>query len=159
MWDRVSFLRIASVILFLAILAPGGASNASEVKPPSGINMPLALCGRPGVSEPPPGPTNAGSLNINASRYWLPDTLETGWLASDKKLHLLACYSIVLTGEVAADRMEAGVIGAVALSLGKELWDLWFKMPRSRRGMSKGDLVADAVGIGVGILIVETFGQ
>jgi hypothetical protein len=87
-------------------------------------------------------------------RFWLPEALETGWLAPDKKLHFLACYAVVLTGELASDEVETGIVAAVVLSLGKELWDLWFKIPVSERGVSKRDLVADATGIVVGAVVV-----
>ncbi len=94
------------------------------------------------------------AANDAKPRFWLPDSLETGWMATDKKLHLLVCYSVVLTGEAATDDLGHGVVSAVALSLGKEMWDLWFKVPKSHRGVSRGDLVADAVGIALGIIVV-----
>jgi len=136
------FLLGLVLVVFASMLFPSGAhSSASEH-------------GTAGDSR-----NNLLLLRSDTARFWLPDTLETGWLASDKKLHLLACYSIVLTGDAAADRLETGVICAVALSMGKELWDLWFKTPVSHRGVSTGDLIADAVGIGAGIFVVQAFGE
>ncbi|MFH0777972.1 MAG: hypothetical protein V2A71_05000 [Candidatus Eisenbacteria bacterium] len=100
-------------------------------------------------------PHSDEAIPIAPSRFWLPDSLETGWLAADKKLHVLSCYSIVLTGRVADDKVETGVAAAVALSLAKELWDLWFKVPQSQRGVSKRDLIVDAIGIVAGVTMVE----
>jgi hypothetical protein len=94
-----------------------------------------------------------------ASRFWLPDSMETSWLASDKRLHFLACYSIVLTGEAATDGLDTGIVWAAGLSAAKELWDLWFKTPASRRGVSRGDLVADAAGVIAAVIVIEAFGN
>ncbi|MBN1504377.1 MAG: hypothetical protein JW952_04865 [Candidatus Eisenbacteria bacterium] len=94
-----------------------------------------------------------------APGFWLPDSMETGWRAPDKRLHLLASYAIVLTGEAATDRLDTGVAWAVGLSAAKELWDLWFKTPASRRGASKGDLVADAVGLVAAVVVIQAFGD
>ena len=99
------------------------------------------------------------SRDGGGSRFWLPDTLETSWTASDKKLHFLACYSIVLTGHVTTGEVTSGIIGAATLSVAKELWDAWLKAPASQRGASKRDLVADAFGIGVALAVVEWFGD
>jgi hypothetical protein len=99
------------------------------------------------------------SVQSGSERFWLPDSLDTPWTASDKKLHFLACYSIVLTGRIGSDETGPGVMAASALSLGKEFWDLWFKDPESHRGVSKRDLVADALGIAAAILIVECFAE
>jgi hypothetical protein len=104
----------------------------------------------------------SGSLperGIEGARFWLPDTLETSWTAHDKKLHFMACYSIVLTGRISSGETAPGVIGAAVLSVAKELWDAWFKMPPSRRGASTRDFVADALGIGVAVVIIEWFGE
>lgn len=108
----------------------------------------------------PPGAAGGGLAGAaaqpgGATGFWLPDSTETGWLARDKKLHFLACYSIVLTGEAATDRPTTGAIWAAGLSIAKELWDLWFKTPVTRRGVSKGDLVADAVGIAAAVIAAE----
>ncbi|UCF77856.1 MAG: hypothetical protein JSW03_07005 [Candidatus Eiseniibacteriota bacterium] len=92
-------------------------------------------------------------------RFWLPDKLETSWGAPDKKVHFFACYSIVLTGRTSSGETGPGVVAAAVLSVGKELWDLWFKFPASHRGVSKRDLVADAVGIAAAVVVAEWLGE
>jgi hypothetical protein len=105
------------------------------------------------------GRGGAQALRGRAPVFWLPDSMETGWLARDKKLHFLACYSVVLTGDVVTDKLDAGVAWAAGLSVAKELWDLWFKTPASQRGVSRGDLVADAAGVVAAVIAVEAFGD
>jgi len=121
----------------------------------------VAGAGLLGDAGPPDGvQRQAGAdLEYRAPRFWLPDSMETSWLASDKKLHFLACYSIVLTGDAATDGLDTGVVWAAGLSAAKELWDLWFKTPASRRGVSRGDLVADAAGVIAAIIAIEAFGD
>jgi len=102
---------------------------------------------------------DAQDVGGRAPVFWLPDSMETGWLARDKKFHSLACYSVVLTGEVVTDELDAGVAWAAGLSIAKELWDLWFKTPASQRGVSMGDLVADAVGTVAAVIALEAFGD
>lgn len=91
--------------------------------------------------------------------FWLPDSMETGWGARDKKFHFLVCYSVVLTGDLVTGEPDAGVAWAAGLSVAKELWDLWFKTPASQRGVSTGDLVADAAGAVAAVIAVEAFGD
>ncbi len=110
-------------------------------------------------SEGTSGLAEASVPGGGAAGFWLPDSMEAGWLARDKKLHFLACYSIVLTGEAATDRPVTGVVWAAGLSIAKELWDLWFKTPAADRGVSRGDLVADAAGIVAAVIAVEAFGD
>jgi hypothetical protein len=85
--------------------------------------------------------------------------METGWGARDKKFHFLVCYSVVLTGDLVTGEPDAGVAWAAGLSVAKELWDLWFKTPASQRGVSTGDLVADAAGAVAAVIAVEAFGD
>jgi len=109
--------------------------------------------------EDAPGSGGAQVPGDRAPVFWLPDSMETGWLARDKKLHFLACYAIVLTGDLVADKPDAGVAWAAGLSAAKELWDLWFKTPASQRGVSRGDLVADAAGAVAAVIAIEAFGD
>lgn len=164
-----------SVPLFLVVLSlltctDAGASHLPDNRQTCGVPTRVSVITSTVVEEsggPSPGMQTRGSVGlhshpnreIGAVRFWLPDTLETPWTAADKKLHFLACYSIVLTGRVSSGETVPGIVGAVALSVAKELWDLWFKIPPSHRGISKRDLIADAVGIGVAVVIIEWFGE
>ncbi len=166
----------ASVAALLAVLLLGGAAEAgisrvrgSAFEPPAGklvsasANLlytdPAMFLRRDlAVSEEAAG----GGLSTRpggAPSFWLPDSLETGWRARDKKLHFLACYSVVLTGDLVTDRVDTGAAWAAGLSVAKELWDLWYKTPVSQRGVSMGDLAADAVGVVAAVIAVEALGD
>lgn len=79
------------------------------------------------------------------------------WLVAniDKALHLLVCYSLVLTGS-ALGHMWLGVVVGVLLAFAKETLD-WFDYGKDTKGfwkMALGDLVADGLGIIIAFLIV-----
>ncbi len=155
-----------SLFTFVAAAAPDSAASRRV----SGVPIRVAIAWSEVAQESPGLPIETGvrrtpasravpEQQVGNSRLWLPDTLETAWTAPDKKLHFLACYSIVLTGRISSGETAPGVVGAVALSAAKELWDLWFKLPPSSRGVSKRDLIADALGIGVAVVTIEWLGE
>ncbi len=79
------------------------------------------------------------------------------WLVAniDKALHMLVCYSLVLTGSVLG-HMWLGVAVGVLLAFAKEAID-WFDYGKETKGfwkMALGDIIADVLGIVIAFLIV-----
>ena len=81
------------------------------------------------------------------------------WLVAniDKVLHMLVCYSLVLTGS-ALGHLWLGVAVGVLLAFAKEAID-WLDYGKDIgfekfRPLAVGDLIADVLGIAIAFLIV-----
>lgn len=84
---------------------------------------------------------------------------EGEWLAIDKEAHFACCYGGILTGEMLeiSARKSVAVVSTAALLNELVEWKLGFWIPPEYRGISVKDIIVDAGGIVVGLLVVKYF--
>lgn len=128
--------RSRAVLLVCAFLVTGTAIYAGEVESEVSFRDTLAAKKRTNI---------------------LPE-IEDKWLARDKALHLGASAAIVglayhsyhcQLGHSETDSRVLAISLSAVCGIGKELWDV----KKSPRGLSWKDLVADGIGVAIGVLL------
>ena len=137
--------------ILLTLLLWGGPCMAEGMNEPeriSRLGLSWGSCFECGLGSREPGMTSRGAFTVRAARGG-----RDRWLAPDKAKHVVVSAVLVwgvyrlYHGELGNDRGDSRVVAAGItglLGLGKELRD---------RRFSGRDLVADGVGIGVGLVL------
>jgi uncharacterized protein YfiM (DUF2279 family) len=112
---------------------------------------------RAAIDSEPVSSDPAASDAFRRRSFWLSRQDETGWLAPDKKLHVLASYGVFLTFRLMENDTPGAIASAGAVGVVKELHDSFLRPTGPNQGASWHDLVADAVGIAAGVLAWEVF--
>ena len=79
------------------------------------------------------------------------------WLfATDKLLHMLVCFSIMLTGNLVGGDLVNTLIVTTVVAVAKEYFDLLIRRSNTWKH-SLEDILADAIGAGLAILLIVLF--
>jgi hypothetical protein len=145
---RGSFLLAA--ILAFAVTLPARESPATRLVDPLALPHPAVWYSAAAASSPEADSSRAGQQTPPSSTLWVAGAQEGPLWRADRLQHLtLSATLVVGAGALGAGDLEAALLAA-GLGLAKEAADA-----AGGQGISRLDLLADLVGIGVGLLVLS----